>query len=80
MAQILEAAGGGTRPHKTQSGLELKRVYTPADVAQLDFAEDLGYPGQYPFTRSVHPTASGRLRRSCSRARRAERTARELEA
>jgi methylmalonyl-CoA mutase N-terminal domain/subunit len=31
-------------------------VYTPLDVADLNYAEDLGFPGEYPFTRGVHPT------------------------
>jgi methylmalonyl-CoA mutase N-terminal domain/subunit len=31
-------------------------LYSPLDVADLDYAEDLGLPGEYPFTRGVHPT------------------------
>lgn len=38
------------------SGVKLDRVYTPADLADLDYVNDLGYPGQYPFTRGVQPT------------------------
>jgi len=37
------------------SGMELKRLYTPLD-ADLDYETDLGFPGQYPFTRGVQPT------------------------
>ena len=45
----------------TISGVPLKPLYTPADV-DLDHDRDLGYPGQYPFTRGVHPTMyRGRL-------------------
>ncbi|NPV26819.1 MAG: methylmalonyl-CoA mutase, partial [Firmicutes bacterium] len=40
----------------TGSGLPVKRLYTPADVADLDYDRDLGLPGQYPFTRGVQPT------------------------
>ena len=40
----------------TISNLEVKRVYTPEDVEDLDYERDLGFPGQYPFTRGVHPT------------------------
>ncbi|NWJ98180.1 MAG: methylmalonyl-CoA mutase family protein [Chloroflexi bacterium] len=41
---------------ETNSGLPLQRLYTPEDVADLDYERDLGYPGQYPFTRGVQPT------------------------
>ncbi len=40
----------------TGSNLKVKRLYTPADVEALDYDGDLGYPGQYPFTRGVQPT------------------------
>ena len=39
----------------TLSGIPLERLYTPADVP-LDYEADLGFPGQYPFTRGVQPT------------------------
>ncbi|HWI53090.1 MAG TPA: methylmalonyl-CoA mutase family protein, partial [Symbiobacteriaceae bacterium] len=38
------------------SDREVKRTYTPDDVAGLDYGRDLGDPGQYPYTRGVHPT------------------------
>src|SRR5437016_10133131 len=41
---------------RTGSGIAVKRLYTPEDVSQLDYDEDLGYPGQFPFTRGVQPT------------------------
>ncbi|MBN9388049.1 MAG: methylmalonyl-CoA mutase family protein [Chloroflexi bacterium] len=41
---------------KTNSGLSIKRLYTPDDLAGQDYDRDLGYPGQYPFTRGVQPT------------------------
>ena len=40
---------------ETDSGIEVESVYTPADV-EVDYLEDLGFPGQYPFTRGVYPT------------------------
>jgi len=40
----------------TISGAPVNRLYTPADVADLDYARDLGLPGCYPFTRGLHPT------------------------
>jgi methylmalonyl-CoA mutase N-terminal domain/subunit len=40
----------------TTSSEPIDRVYTPLDVAELDYHGDLGMPGEYPFTRGVHPT------------------------
>jgi methylmalonyl-CoA mutase N-terminal domain/subunit len=40
----------------TISGQPIRRIYTPADLAGFDYREDLGFPGEYPFTRGVHPT------------------------
>ena len=41
---------------KTISGLQMKRLYTPLDLKDLNYENDLGFPGQYPFTRGVQPT------------------------
>jgi methylmalonyl-CoA mutase N-terminal domain/subunit len=38
------------------SGVPVNRLYAPEDVASLDYARDLGYPGEYPFTRGIQPT------------------------
>jgi methylmalonyl-CoA mutase N-terminal domain/subunit len=40
----------------TTSGIPLKRVYTPLDVRKLDYLRDVGFPGEYPYTRGVYPT------------------------
>ncbi len=40
----------------TESSEPIKRLYTPIDVAEMDYMEDLGMPGEYPYTRGVHPT------------------------
>jgi methylmalonyl-CoA mutase N-terminal domain/subunit len=46
----------------TASDVEVGRLYTPEDAASLDYDRDLGYPGQFPFTRGVQPTMyRGRL-------------------
>jgi methylmalonyl-CoA mutase N-terminal domain/subunit len=46
----------------TPSGAIVERIYTPADVASLDYIRDLGFPGAFPYTRGVHPTSHrGRL-------------------
>lgn len=40
----------------TTSGEVIKRLYTPADIAAIDYDEEIGYPGQYPYTRGVQNT------------------------
>ncbi len=40
---------------RTISDIPLKTVYAPADVAHLDLPRDLAWPGQYPYTRGIHP-------------------------
>ncbi len=47
---------------QTVSGIPLEPVYTPEHVQDLDYNRDLGAPGDFPFTRGVHPTMyRGRL-------------------
>src|SRR2546425_9683803 len=41
---------------KTPSGLDVKTAYSPRDLAQWDSERDLGFPGEYPYTRGIHPT------------------------
>ncbi len=40
----------------TTSSEEINRLYTPLDIAEMDYLSDLGLPGEYPYTRGVHPT------------------------
>jgi methylmalonyl-CoA mutase N-terminal domain/subunit len=40
----------------TTSSEPINRLYTPLDVSDSDYASDLGLPGEYPYTRGVHPT------------------------
>ncbi len=49
-----KGAGSGA-VDRTISDLPLKTLYGPQDVAGLDLATDLSYPGQYPYTRGIHP-------------------------
>jgi methylmalonyl-CoA mutase N-terminal domain/subunit len=43
-------------PRETDSGIEIKPLYGPADLAGWDYATQLGDPGQAPFTRGVYPS------------------------
>jgi methylmalonyl-CoA mutase N-terminal domain/subunit len=35
---------------------EVNRLYTPADIENLDFSRDISFPGEFPYTRGIHPT------------------------
>ena len=52
--EFLESCGDyeATNP----SGRTLEPLYGPSDIASLDYERDLGYPGEYPFTRGVYTT------------------------
>ncbi|HIQ05950.1 MAG TPA: methylmalonyl-CoA mutase [Anaerolineae bacterium] len=53
---FLERAPEREEQFETPSGIPVERLYTPADIAELDYGRDLGFPGEYPFTRGVYPT------------------------
>jgi len=40
----------------TTSSAPVERLYTPLDLPDFDYLEDLGFPGEYPYTRGVHAT------------------------
>jgi methylmalonyl-CoA mutase N-terminal domain/subunit len=49
-------------PFADSSGRPVERVYSPADLAGCDYVADLGFPGEFPYTRGVQPTMyRGRL-------------------
>src|SRR3990172_716650 len=43
-------------PFMTVSGRPIDRLYDPTDIAGLDYERDINLPGNYPFTRGIHPT------------------------
>jgi methylmalonyl-CoA mutase N-terminal domain/subunit len=46
----------------TVSDRPVDRIYTPLDIARHDYLRDIGFPGEYPFTRGVQPSMyRGRL-------------------
>ncbi|MFP5341836.1 MAG: methylmalonyl-CoA mutase [Candidatus Limnocylindria bacterium] len=55
-ARALAAAPERRERFTTSSGIEVRDLYTAADVAGLDEERDLGRPGAFPFTRGVQPT------------------------
>src|SRR5580692_10415556 len=48
------AAPARDQPPTTVSSVPIEPLYTPDDLNGFDYDADLGYPGQYPFTRGVH--------------------------
>jgi methylmalonyl-CoA mutase N-terminal domain/subunit len=52
LARLPERAAAFT----TTSLRPIQRLYTPLDIQHLDFERDIGFPGEYPFTRGIHPT------------------------
>jgi methylmalonyl-CoA mutase N-terminal domain/subunit len=53
LASALKRAAERQEKFETSSGLEIDTVYTPEDLVNFDYTQDLGYPGKYPFTRGV---------------------------
>ncbi len=61
-AKAKQRGGERTDTDFRTGSTEAHPVYSPADVADLDYIRDLGYPGEYPYTRGVQPTMyRGRL-------------------
>ncbi|WP_058995285.1 methylmalonyl-CoA mutase family protein [Haloarcula sp. CBA1127] len=53
---VLDAYGERKEQFATVSNLDVDRLYTPRDVDDIDYEEDIGFPGEEPFTRGVYPT------------------------
>ncbi|WP_436927302.1 acyl-CoA mutase large subunit family protein [Halosimplex amylolyticum] len=53
---VLDGYGERKADFATVSNHEVDRLYTPEDVADVDYDEDLGFPGEPPYTRGVYPT------------------------
>lgn len=54
-SRVLSKIPGTEREHITFSGLAVKPLYSPKDVAEIDFFRDISFPGQYPYTRGLFP-------------------------
>jgi methylmalonyl-CoA mutase N-terminal domain/subunit len=53
LASSLKRSAERQEKFETSSGMEIDTVYTPEDLANFDYTRNLGYPGEYPFTRGV---------------------------
>jgi methylmalonyl-CoA mutase N-terminal domain/subunit len=56
LSKVLDRYPERREAFKTTSDIELKRVYTPLDLEESDYCTQVGFPGEYPFTRGVQPT------------------------
>jgi len=54
--KVLESRRQRKNKFENLSWIEVNDLYTPLDVSQSDYSRDLGFPGQYPYTRGVYPT------------------------
>ena len=54
--KVLSKAPERESSFKTASEIEIKRLYTPLDLEDVEYCGDLGFPGEYPFTRGAQPT------------------------
>ncbi len=62
LAKSLAKAPERLERFSTVSDEEIKNIYTPEDISELDYENDLGFPGQFPFTRGVQASMHrGRL-------------------
>ncbi len=43
-------------PMQSTSGMEIDILYTPAEIPEFDYLRDLGFAGEYPYTRGIQPT------------------------
>jgi methylmalonyl-CoA mutase N-terminal domain/subunit len=60
--RAMETSSERKKEFATESGIPVKRLYTPLDVEGSDYGRDLAFPGEYPYTRGVYPTMyRGRL-------------------
>ena len=57
VAKVLQKMPERQAEFLNTSGIPINRVYTPLDLADFDYLQKLGLPGQYPYTRAVQPTA-----------------------
>lgn len=62
LAKVLDRFPERSEKFETDSGIEMERVYSPLDTIDIDYEKELGFPGEFPFTRGVQPTMyRGRL-------------------
>ncbi len=62
LKKVLDRSPESQEVFVTESGIPVKRLYTPLDLENWDYSTDQGFPGEFPYTRGVYPTMyRGRL-------------------
>ena len=56
VGSVLERSPERQSEFVTESGIPVKRLYTPLDLEGDDYPTELGFPGEFPYTRGVYPT------------------------
>ncbi len=56
LQKTLDRVPESRKTFMTESSVPVERLYTPVDLPEQDYLRDLGFPGEYPFTRGVHAT------------------------
>lgn len=56
LKKVLKKRPERKKHFENYSKIKIERLYTPEDIEGLDYLEDLGFPGNMPFTRGVQPT------------------------
>jgi methylmalonyl-CoA mutase N-terminal domain/subunit len=56
LAPALEKAPERAKTFTTVSGRPIDRLYTAEDLDGIDYARDINHPGEFPYTRGIHPT------------------------
>ncbi|MFN3476195.1 MAG: methylmalonyl-CoA mutase [Candidatus Methylomirabilales bacterium] len=56
LKSALEKAKEREEAFYPSSGIPIRRLYTPAETAHLNYLQEIGFPGQYPYTRGIYPT------------------------
>ncbi|MFQ6050771.1 MAG: methylmalonyl-CoA mutase [Candidatus Hydrothermarchaeota archaeon] len=56
LKKVLEKFPERKKEFLSESRISIKRVYTPKDIEDTDYINDIGLPGEYPYTRGIQPT------------------------
>jgi methylmalonyl-CoA mutase N-terminal domain/subunit len=56
LAPVLQKAPEARKRFESVSLEEVSRLYTPADLTENNSARDIAFPGEFPYTRGIHPT------------------------
>jgi len=55
LASVLKRSPERQEKFETTSGIEIDTFYGPEDISNFDYPRELGYPGEYPYTRGLQP-------------------------